>query len=271
MLIGLVILMLIGLMGGEPVGTNVAIIPIEGVITTNGAGGAFSPAGASSSHITTFLKSADEDDRIEAIVLKINSPGGSAVASDEIARAVEDVNKPVIAWIREAGASGAFWIATEADHVIANRMSITGSVGVIASYLEFNGFLEDHNITYRKLTAGKYKDTGNPFAELTQEQAELLQEKLDRTHGFFLDDVQENRNLTDEVRAEIETGIFFLGIEAYELGLIDELGGEQEVMAYLETYLGEEPQFRQYEPPRSFMEELLGVKQASIPEFSIRS
>ena len=86
----------------------------------------------------------EENKDIKAIVLEINSPGGSAVASDEIASAVKKSNKPTVAVIREAGASGGYWIASSTDHIIANRMSITGSIGVISSYLEFSGLIEKY-------------------------------------------------------------------------------------------------------------------------------
>ena len=110
---------------------NVALITIEGVITTDGGASTIGETTISSSQITEFLADAEANKDIKAIVLEINSPGGSAVASDEIASAVKKSNKPTVAVIREAGASGGYWIASSTDHIIANRMSITGSIGVI--------------------------------------------------------------------------------------------------------------------------------------------
>lgn len=247
-----------GAMGGG----DVAILPITGIITTQAPTGLFSTASTSSTQMTRWIEDANEDESIEAILLEINSPGGSAVASDEIVQALKRVDKPVVAWIRESGASGGYWIASEADHIIANRMSITGSVGVIASYLNFGEFLDDNNITYQQLTSGEDKDIGTPLHELSQRQEGLLQEKLDRIHEFFVEDVAQNRNLTEQQQDQISSGIFYLGVEAYELGLVDELGTRAEVEAHLEEVLGREPTYSRYQERRSFTQELFGM---SIP------
>lgn len=254
----LIAIMAAGLLFGEGTG-SVAVIPVNGMITAGDASGLLQSQVASSTRITRWLEDAGEDESIDAVLLEINSPGGSAVASDEIAQAVDALDKPVVAWIRESGASGAYWIASEADHVIANRMSITGSVGVIASYLSFGELLEEHNVTYQRLVAGRDKDIGSPYTPLSDRQEHLLQEKLDTIHTYFLDDVQANRNLTDEQRERIDSGIFYLGSEAQQHGLVDELGTRQEVHAHLQGLLGEEPTYRRYEPRRGALEELFGI------------
>ena len=148
---------------------NVAMIPIEGVIVGTDSSGLFFDDSVSSLDTIELIEKADRNPNIKAIILQINSPGGSAVASEEIANAVKKTNKTTVAWIREAGASGAYWIASSADYIVSSRVSITGSIGVIASYLEFGNFLEDHNVTYRRLVAGKYKDMGSPMREMTDE------------------------------------------------------------------------------------------------------
>ncbi|MBT5924903.1 S49 family peptidase, partial [Candidatus Woesearchaeota archaeon] len=156
------------LFDGDKMG-NVAIIPIEGIITANGA----SYLGGntiSSQDIVSFIEDADAKSQIKIIVLEINSPGGSPVASDEIAVAIKRTEKPVIALIREVGASGGYWIASATDHIIANRMSITGSIGVISSYLEFSGLMEEYGVGYEQLTAGQFKDMGTPFKKLQDEE-----------------------------------------------------------------------------------------------------
>ena len=240
-------------------GNGVAIIPVTGIITTESVSGFLSTQSASSTQITRWLEDANEDRNIHAILLEINSPGGSAVASDEIVQALKHVDKPVVAWIRESGASGAYWIASEADHVIANRMSITGSVGVIASYLNFADFITDYNITYQRLVSGEDKDLASPVKHLSERQEELLQAKLDTIHEFFVSDVQANRNLTDEQASQISSGIFYLGSEAYELGLVDELGTRYEVQNYLEELLGAEPRYTRYQQRRGALAEIFSV------------
>ncbi len=253
------LILLLGIIG-QASAPNVAVIPISGVIGIDASSGLLGGAATSSTQTVRFLQQADNDPSIKAVVLEINSPGGSAVASDEIANAVSDMHKPVVAWIRESGASGAYWIASRADWIIANRMSITGSVGVIASYLDFSGFLKDHNVTYERLVAGQYKDIGSPLTNLTPEEKALLQQKLDTIHQYFIQDVAKHRNLTPAEVGNISSGIFFLGSEAKNLGLVDELGGRDQVVAWLQNKTGSKPVFQHYQVPQSFLQALFSSK-----------
>ncbi len=217
---------------------NIALLKINGVITTEENGGAlFGTELATSEKIVKLLKKIDERKDIKAVILEINSPGGSAVASEEIGNAVKNLNKTNVAVIREYGASGAYWIASATDKIYANRMSFTGSIGVIASHLEYSGLLQDYNVTYRRLVAGKYKDAGTPFKEMTAEEQKLFQKLLDKTHDYFIKEVADNRKLPENKIRELATGFVFLGEEAKELGLIDEIGGREEAIKYLEEQL----------------------------------
>ncbi len=248
-----------------PSAQNVAVIPISGAITLAGSSDFFSPQTASATDIVRFIEQADETRGIRMIVLEINSPGGSAVASEEIAAAIRRAEKPTVAWIREVGASGAYWIASQTDYVIANPMSITGSVGVIASYLEFSEFLARYNVSYEQLTAGENKDVGSPFVRMTDEQRSMLQAQLDSIHDYFVEDVARGRALDENQTAQVRTGMFFLGTQARDLGLVDELGGRYEVEAYLEEQLGTTPRYRRFERQRGFFEQLAGVLHPGIP------
>ncbi len=235
---------------------NVAVIEITGTILADEDIDFLFEDVTSSDDIRGLIRKADRNDGIKAIVFRINSPGGSAVASEEIANEIKKTNKTTVAWIREIGTSGAYWIASSADHVIANRMSITGSIGVIASYLGFAGFLEGHNVTYERLVSGNLKDIGSPFKEMTQEERVLFQKSLDSIHDYFVEEVAKNRNLKKKDVEKIATGQFFIGAEAKELGLVDELGGREEVIAYLEEKIGEEADFTSYETEKGFFESL---------------
>ncbi len=237
---------------------TVAVIPIEGVISSEGgSSGLFSLQGAVADTLIDFIEDADADTSISAIVLKINSPGGTPVASQELARAVRETKKPTVALIRDMGTSGAYWVASSADWIIANRMSLTGSVGVYASQLEFGGLLDDYNVTYQRMVAGKYKDIGSPYRKMTGEEEALLQGQLDRMHGYFVHDVANNRGLSEGGAANLATGMFYLGEEALELGLVDELGGKDEAIAHLEEELGvTELRFIEYRKTPGFFESL---------------
>lgn len=234
---------------------NVAVIPVEGPIVTTPSAG-LGKREVISDDIIRLIEKAEKDTTIKAIVFAINSPGGSPVASDEIAAAIKTTNKTSVGWIRDLGASGAFWIATATDHVIANPASFTGSIGVIGSYLEFGNFLSDYNVTYRRLTAGKYKDMGSPFKTMTPEEQALFQQSLDELHTGFINAVAENRKLSPETVRNLATGQFYTGLQAKNLGLVDELGGRKEVVAYLKQQLKTDITLVPFKKPKSFFERL---------------
>ena len=240
---------------------NIAIIPIEGEITSDGSSSYFGSSSVGSKQIVDFIEQADENSNVKVILLEINSPGGSAVASDEIATAVKNAKKPVVALIREAGASGAYWIASASDHIIANRMSITGSIGVVASYLEFSGLMEKYGVGYERMIAGKEKDLGTPYRKLTLEEEGIMQKKLDILHGYFIDEVALNRKLPREKVVELATGEFYLGSEALQLGLVDELGDIHTAEYYInKTYGTGAPEYVRYEPEKGFLQMLTGAE-----------
>lgn len=240
---------------------NVALIKVNGVITGDG-GSTFGEEAVSSLDLVEFIEDAEQNPRIGAIVIEINSPGGSPVATDEVGTALKKAkaSKPVIAVIREVGASGGYWIASTADYVIANKMSITGSIGVYSSYLEFSGAMEKYGVGYEKLIAGEQKDTGTPFQKLGPESRKIMQEKVDKIHNYFMQEVAANRNLSLEKVKKLATGEIYLGSEALELGLIDALGDRDTAEQYLKDKYGfTEINYVPYETEKGLLEVLAGV------------
>ncbi|MBI4146974.1 signal peptide peptidase SppA [Candidatus Woesearchaeota archaeon] len=235
---------------------NVAVIPINGLIATESDD---FMQGTDSQDIAELIEEANENEDIKAILFDIDSPGGTPVATDQIAQAIKEINKTTIAVIGETGASGAYWIATAANKIYANRMSVTGSIGVTSSRLEFGGLLTDYNITYRRLVAGKYKDLGTRWRAMTSEEQQLYQTILDDLHDEFITTVSENRKLEREKVKALATGFVYLGSEAKELGLVDELGGKKEALKYLEQTLNITAEPVDYEKQKTFFEELSGV------------
>ncbi|HLD06124.1 MAG TPA: signal peptide peptidase SppA [Candidatus Nanoarchaeia archaeon] len=243
----------------SPFGANTAVIEIKGEIMGESSASLFGAGQPSSSDIVHLIEEADENPAVRVILLEINSPGGSAVASQEVVEAIKNVDAYTVAWIREQGTSGAYWVASAADHIIASPLSITGSIGVLASYLQFSGLLQDYNVTYERVVGGKYKDIGSPFKPLTPEERVLFQSAVDELHDYFLADVAENRGLPLADVRRMGTGIFYTGKQAQELGLVDELGGKQDVIAAVEDYLGEEASFSVYQKQMGFFESLAGT------------
>jgi len=236
---------------------NVALIPLQGAITSDGDQ-SLGVTTISSKAIVNFIEDANANDQVKVLLLEINSPGGSAVASDEIAAAVKKSKKPVVALIREAGASGAYWIASASDHIIANRMSITGSIGVVSSYLEFSGLMEEYGVGYERLVAGEKKDLGTPYKKLSDSERLILEKKLQKIHQFFVKEVAANRNLELSYLQNVATGEFYLGEEALEMGLVDQLGGKDQAEAFIQEQYGlKEINYHAYEYKVGFFD-LLG-------------
>ena len=243
----------------ESMDGNVAVIDINGMIITEKSADFLFEDVTSSEDAIKLIRKADGNKNIKAIIFRINSPGGSPVASEEIANEIKKTNKTTAAWVREIGTSGAYWVASSTDYIIASRMSITGSIGVISSYLGFSGFLSEHNVTYERLVSGNLKDIGSPFKDMTAEEKVLFEKKIDIIHNYFVEEVANNRNLKKKDVEKMATGLFYLGSEAKELGLVDELGGKDEVISYVEKKIGEKASIVEYKREKGFFEALSNV------------
>jgi protease IV len=259
MLVSFIFASISGLMINNVEHGNVAVIKLWGPITLGSSSSLFSETISNSNEIISLIEKAQKNDNIKAIIIDINSPGGSPVASDEISEALKQGNKTTVSVIREVGTSGAYWVASATDHIIANRMSITGSIGAYSSYLEFAGLLEDYNVTYRVIKSGKYKDAGSPFKELTPEEMHLIQERVDIIHNFFVEEIANNRNLSVDKVKDIANGMIYLGSESVDLGLIDQLGSFKEAINYIEDRENIKVQLVEYKVKRSFFDSFFSI------------
>jgi protease-4 len=216
---------------------KVAVISVEGMITLNG-GSSFFTNSVSGKDIVNKINTANEDESVKAIVLEINSPGGTVMGSKYVVDAIKKVDKPIVTVITESGTSGAYWIASQTDAIFADELSYVGSIGVIGSYVEFGGLMEDYNVTYRRLVTGDYKDMGTPYREMTSEEEELMMERLEKVHEFFVEDVAVGRNMTVEDVEVLSTGIFYLGMDCVDNGLIDYIGNKENAIEYAKNLTG---------------------------------
>lgn len=207
---------------------TVAVIPIKGEITMGGCGGGLlggSVQCAQVDRIKDMLKEAEDDYSVKAILLDVNSGGGYVVASRELMKAVKECKKPVVAWIGEAGASGAYYVASASDRIVADRDSVTGSIGVIMTVQQYYELFGKVGVNVTVIKSGKSKDIGSPYRPMTLEEEKNLQEMVDGIYYDFVSDVAENRNLPLDFVENISDGRIYLGSKAKELGLVDELGG----------------------------------------------
>lgn len=194
----------------------------------------------SSEDITYNIELANEDENIKAILIEVDSGGGSPVAGEEVASAVKQSAKPVVAFIRDLGASASYWAISPADRIFASKNSDIGSIGVTQSYLQDAGKNKKDGYEFVELNSVKFKEIGNPDIPITPEIKDILLRDLRIVHQNFVNAIAEYRNLPVEKVQEIADGSTVLGEKAKELGLIDEIGGYKEAQEYLDQILGEE-------------------------------
>ncbi|MEG3224667.1 MAG: arabinase [Methanobacteriales archaeon Met13] len=219
---------LLGSLGGI-MGDTVAVIPLEGEIAygqSNLLGGEV----VNPQTIKDSLKQAEEDSSVSAIVLELNSPGGSPVASEEIMSAVKNCKKPVVVWISDIGASGGYLVASSADKIVASPSSIVGSIGVILSLTDLSGLYQKIGVDKYSIKAGEFKDMGADYRNLTPTEKQMLQDLVDQNYDYFINLVAENRKLNTTYVLSIAEGKIYTGTRAKELKLIDETGGKKKAL-----------------------------------------
>lgn len=234
-------------------GSTVAVIPIHGEIAY-GQSNILSGEVVNPDIIKEQLKQADADSSVSAIVLDINSPGGTPVASEEIMNAVKKCEKPVVAWISDTGASGAYLVASGADKIVASRSSWVGSIGVILGLSDLSELYKKLGIDKYSLKGGKYKDMGADYRKLTAEESAMLQKMVDEEHDNFISIVAENRKLDKNYVKSIAEGQVFTGAQAKKIKLIDEIGGKDQALDIAAKMAGIEGSYdvNTMIPPKSF-------------------
>lgn len=236
-------------------GRGIALIRLDGIIAASGLDqGVFSSSGASPEAIIEQLREAEADPGVQAILIRVNSPGGTAAAAQEIHREVKRVTKPVVVSIADVGASGAYYVASGADQIMASRASMVGSIGVLIEIPDLRGLYEKLGVDFVVIRQGKYKDIGNPARELTTEERQILSQQAELVYEQFIEDVAEGRGLRKAKVQELATGLAYPGSEALDLKLVDELGNYQDAID-LAAELGKiegEPEIIEYMEPTFF-------------------
>ena len=199
---------------------HTAVVEIKGEIAAG--------ADASAEFINAALKAAFEDEGAKAVVLLINSPGGSPVQAgmmnDEIRRLKAKHKKPVYAVVEETCASAAYYIAVAADQIFVDKASIVGSIGVLMDGFGFTGLMDKLGVERRLLTAGENKGFLDPFSKQTDKQREFALTMLNQIHQQFISVVKAGRGARLKETPEMFSGLFWTGQQAIELGLADKLG-----------------------------------------------
>ena len=220
--------------------SKIALVEVDGIITSRALDqGGYNMVDV----IKAQLKHAEEDDKVKAVILKVDSPGGEVLASDEISRAIAAFQtnlhgKPVVCSMGGLAASGGYYVSAPCRWIVANELTITGSIGVIMSMWNYRGLMDKVGVRPQTFKSGKYKDMLSGSREpdsITPEEREMVQSLIDETYGKFKSVVQTGRNRAQEKNrdkgralsedwADYADGRILSGTEAFKLGFVDELG-----------------------------------------------
>jgi protease-4 len=200
-------------------GDKIAIVEIKGVITQ-------------SSGIIEELQIYLEDEGVKAIILRIDSPGGGVGPAQEIHREIlkSKSKKKIVTSMGSVAASGGYYIACASDLIVANPGTITGSIGVLMQFSNFEELLKKIGIKGMVLKSGEHKDIGSPFREMTPEEKRIMQEVLDNVHQQFIQAVAEGRRLDYSKVVQIADGRILTGEQAKNFGLVDKMGNLQDTI-----------------------------------------
>ncbi len=215
----IIVLTIFGSSPGISFNEKIGVILIDGTISH-------------SRQVTTQLVKLRKDDRIKAIILRINSPGGSVGPTQEIYREVRKTvrTKTVVASMGEVAASGGYYIAAAADRIVANPGTVTGSIGVIMHFVRIEALLKKLGINLEVIKSGEFKDVGSPIRKLTERDWEIIEALLSDIQKQFVEGVAKGRALSVEKVQKIADGRIFSGARAKKLGLVDVLGNFQDAV-----------------------------------------
>ena len=236
---------------------KIAVVYAEGAIV----GGRGSIETIGSDRFAEVFRELREDKTVKAIVLRVNSPGGSATASEVILREIllAKKQKPVVVSMGNVAASGGYWIAAGGSHIFAEENSITGSIGVFGLLSNIKEIANDNGVTWDVVKTGEFADIGSNVRPKTEAELAIYQKSVNKTYELFLSKVSRYRNLPKEKVKKIARGRVWSGKEAVKIGLVDEIGGLESAIAYAskQAKLGKDWQLQEYPQQNRFETELV--------------
>lgn len=218
---------------------EMAVIVVEGTIVhdASGGGGLTGPNNGSADRIVKAIRDAEKDG-VKGILFKINSPGGSAAASQSVYHEIQRVRKKgikVYAAMGDVAASGGYYIACAAEKIYANSATLTGSIGVIAQFTKVKGLFEKVGLETTVIKSGEFKDIGSPFRDTTAAERDLLQKLIDDTYQDFLQAVADGRQMPVAEVRKLADGRIYTGNQALKHKMLDKLGDYNQALADLKT------------------------------------
>ncbi len=219
--------------GDFPTGEAVGLIYIEGDITGGRGSSGFSGDVRGADNVITQIRNAADDPEVKAVVLRLNTPGGTAAASQEIAREVDrlrESGKKVVASMGDLCASGGYWVASSADLIVASPATITGSIGVIMEVTQIEQLMKKVGVEVDVIKSGPHKDMGSPTRKLQENERALLQDMVDDIYVQFVEQVANGRKMDLSTVRGLADGRVFTGRQAKDLGLVDDFGSLEDAI-----------------------------------------
>lgn len=213
-------------------GPCVAVVPIEGLITYSGGGGYMSGGGTGMVSVLSQLRRAEKDDSVKAILLWVDSPGGSAAGSEAVYEKLMKLRqvKPVVAAMGDVAASGAYYISSAANKIVAGPATTTGSIGVVFSTVNIYDLMKHYGVSQTTVVSGPHKEMLSPFKPTSPADLALVKTMIMGIYSQFVRNVATARNLPlDKVR-KLADGRVYTGLQAKTLGLVDQLGNRDDAV-----------------------------------------
>jgi protease-4 len=239
-------------------GDAVAVVDLAGPIQASGSGSLLGGGAITPDLVRERLERAEDSASIKAVVLRLDSPGGTVAASQEIAALVADLSIPVVVSMGDMVASGGYYISAPADAIVAQPGTLTGSIGVIWSSFDPTGLFRELGIEIDSVTAGKHKDMFLP-GRLTPPRRRIVQRMVNVMYDQFVSAVARGRDLPERRVRRLATGQLYTGTQARRAGLVDELGGLDDAVARAEELAGIDDA-RVVELSPSLLEQLFGAQ-----------
>lgn len=221
----------------------VAVVRIDGEIYGGAEGGNLlaSSSGAASERVMKELRAARTDPKAKSVLLRINSPGGSAAAAQEIAEEVDKVRsagKPVVVSMGDLCASAGYWIASRGNYLFASPGTMTGSIGVYIDYNNVEGLMKMFGVYNEKIKSGAYKDILSMSRPMTEDERAMLQQMVDEIYGQFIHAVADGRRMDEAEVRTLADGRIYTGSQALDADLIDALGNYYDALNYAASLSG---------------------------------
>lgn len=256
-------------------GEKIGVIELSGAISDEGASGVLGGSTGGAREIIEQIEKARKDSSIKAVVIRVNSPGGSAAASQEMFNAVQKLKavKPVVCSMGDLAASGGYYVAAACDTIYANGSTLTGSIGVISQFLNYGALFRKVGLDETTIKSGQFKDAGNPSRPLTPQEKQLFQAMINDVYRQFVDDIAKGRKgkLTRAQIVKLADGRVYTGSQAQKFKLVDKIGGLSEAIfeAAKRASISGEPKVKYLNSRGGVLGSLLGSSnESSAAKFS---